>query len=230
MSDAGLGPGGGRNLLIAASANELVASFDDDSYPMDLDFFARAVEICRAVPAASILSAAVYHRGQLVSPAERDAAWVSDFGGGACVYRKSRFLSTSGYVPLPVAYNMEEVDLSLKLHAQEGKILSTRWLRVFHDTDLNHHGDPRITAFSIANLALLAYLRYPLSWWPLGLAQLLSRCSWLFLHGRRRGMLTGLAMIPGYLYRHRRYRERVSGQALRAYRLLRRSPVPVQID
>ena len=37
------GPGGGRNKLVAAARNELIASFDDDSYPMDRDFFARVV-------------------------------------------------------------------------------------------------------------------------------------------------------------------------------------------
>ena len=33
LSDGCIGPGGGRNKLLAASMNELVASFDDDSLP-----------------------------------------------------------------------------------------------------------------------------------------------------------------------------------------------------
>ena len=40
-----IGPGGGRNRLIRAATHELVASFDDDSWPIDQDFFARARSI-----------------------------------------------------------------------------------------------------------------------------------------------------------------------------------------
>src|SRR6266487_4011454 len=35
------GPGGGRNLLLQRAQCPLVASFDDDSYPIDEDYFAR---------------------------------------------------------------------------------------------------------------------------------------------------------------------------------------------
>ena len=60
---------------------------------------------------------------------------------GACVYRRSAFLEAGGYVPLPVAYGMEEVDLALRLHSRGGKILTTPWLRVFHNTDLKRHAE-----------------------------------------------------------------------------------------
>src|SRR5690242_7622295 len=34
-SDKQIGPGGGRNKLVTATQSEFVASFDDDSYPID---------------------------------------------------------------------------------------------------------------------------------------------------------------------------------------------------
>src|SRR5829696_5478485 len=40
-----VGPGGGRNRLVEAAQSEFVASFDDDSYPIDSDYFARALRI-----------------------------------------------------------------------------------------------------------------------------------------------------------------------------------------
>ena len=40
-SNTPVGPGGARNKLIAAARNEIVASFDDDSCPIDVDYFAR---------------------------------------------------------------------------------------------------------------------------------------------------------------------------------------------
>lgn len=223
-SEGSVGPGGGRNKLIAAASNEYVASFDDDSYPIDRDYFARVQELFEKFPEASILYAAVYHKEQNIEPDVQAAEWISDFGGGGCIYRRATFLSTGGYVPLPVAYGMEEVDLALRLHAQGARILSTPWLRVFHDTDLKHHAHPEITAGSIANLALLTYLRYPPWLWGLGIAQCCNRIWWLVRNRRSRGVLTGLFRIPKHLLRYRSYQKVLSTKAVMSYLELRRQP------
>jgi GT2 family glycosyltransferase len=228
-SDQTVGPGGARNKLVAAAKHEFVASFDDDSYPMDADYFARVVTLLERFPEAAILCAEVFQRGDPVALDSKTAEWVSDFAGGACVYRRTIFLTTAGYVPLPVAYGMEEVDLALRLHARGGRILKSRWLRVFHDTDLERHADPRVTAGGIANLALLTYLRYPPSLWPVGLGQCCSRILWLMRHGRWRGIVSGLLMIPSHLRAYRRHRQAIQPNQLRSYLSLRRAPQPEQL-
>ncbi|HEU5460258.1 MAG TPA: glycosyltransferase, partial [Pyrinomonadaceae bacterium] len=220
-----VGPGGGRNKLMNATQFEFVASFDDDSYPIDSDYFARALKLFQKFPDASVVCAAVYHMGESIGLDERSARWSADFCGGACIYRRGAFIQTGGYVPLPVAYGVEEVDLAIRLHSQGGKILTTPWLRVFHNTDLKRHRDPRVTAGSIANLALLAYLRYPVSLWGIGAGQCANRLLWLLRHGRRRGILKGLTMIPAHLRRNRQYRLPVSKRAVKSYLALRRNPV-----
>jgi len=229
LSREQLGPGGGRNKLLQATRCELVASFDDDSYPIDSDYFARARKIFERFPEAALVCASLYQSGESIGLDDRSAYWTADFLGAACIYRRDAFLAAGGYVPLPVAYGMEEVDLALRLHSQGNKILTTRWLRVFHNTDLQHHGDPRVTASSIANLALLAYLRYPVSLWAIGVGQCGNRLLWLLRHGRRRGMWKGLTMIPAHLRAHQRYRLPVSRQTVRSYLALRRAPVAVSL-
>jgi len=224
-----VGPGGGRNKLVAAARFEFVASFDDDSYPIDSDYFERAMRIFEKFPGASLVCAALYQAGESIGLDERSAHWTADFSGGACIYRRKAFLDAGGYVPLPVAYGMEEVDLALRLHSQGGKILTTPWLRVFHNTDLKHHGDPRVTAGSIANLALLAYLRYPVSLWGVGVGQCANRLLWLLRHGRRRGIVKGVTMIPGHVWENHRYRAPVSWSVVRSYLALRRAPVEVSL-
>ena len=224
VSSERVGPGGGRNKLIAAANHELVASFDDDSYPIDSDYFARARQLFDRFPGASIVCASLYHVGEPIGLDERTAQWTADFSGGACVYRRDAFLNAGGYVPLPIAYGMEEVDLALRLHSRGGKILSSAWLRVFHDTDLKRHAEPHVTAGSIANLALLAYLRYPVALWSIGAWQCANRVVWLLRHGRHRGIWRGLTMIPGHLLAHRRFRLTVSQRAVRSYLALRRAP------
>jgi len=225
ISEKRLGPGGARNKLIAIARNDLVASFDDDSYPLDGDYFKRAATVCDRFPHAAIVSAALYHRGEVIEQDTLNARWTADFSGGACIYRRNAFLESDGYVPLPVAYGMEEVDLALRLHAKGDRILSTSWLRVFHDTDLQRHKDPTVTANSIANLALLAYLRYPASLWWIGVGQCLNRVLWLIHHGRWRGVGAGVTMIPNHLRIHKQYRERLGREHVRSYLSLRRAPL-----
>lgn len=222
-----VGPGGGRNKLMNAAQSDCVASFDDDSYPIDSDYFARALKLFEKFPDASVICAALYHTGESIGLDEQRAQWTADFLGGACVYRRGAFLEAGGYVPLPVAYGMEEVDLALRIHSRGGKILTSHWLRVFHNSDLRHHADPRVTAGSIANLALLAYLRYPVSLWGIGVGQCANRLLWLLRHGRRRGILKGLTMIPAHLRANRQHRLPVSKKAVRSYLALRRAPVVV---
>ena len=224
-----VGPGGGRNKLIDASQFEFVASFDDDSYPIDSDYFARARKVFDRFPDVSVICAALYHTGESIGLDDCSAQWTADFRGGACIFRRSAFIEAGGYVPLPIAYGMEEVDLAIRLHSRGGRILTTPWLRVFHNTDLKRHGDPHVTAGSIANLALLAYLRYPVSLWAIGVGQCANRLLWLLRHGRRRGILKGLTMIPAHLRANHRYRSPLSKRAVRSYLALRRAPVAEQL-
>lgn len=227
--DERLGPGGGRNKLVDAAQSEFVASFDDDSYPIDSDYFERAVKLFEEFPDASVICAALYHIGDSIGLDERSAQWTADYAGGACIFRRQAFLDAGGYVPLRVAYGMEEVDLALRLHSRGGRILNTPWLRVFHNTDLRHHADPRVTAGSIANLALLTYLRYPASLWVVGAGQCANRLLWLVRHGRYRGILKGVTMIPAHLRAHHSYRQPLSKRDVRSYLALRRAPVPASL-
>ena len=82
----------------------------------------------------------------------------------------ARFLATSGYVPLAVAYGMEEVDLALRLHEKGGRILRTPGLRVFHDTDLKRHANPAVTAGTckprVAHLPAVSTIAMDCRLWP----------------------------------------------------------------
>lgn len=222
-NSAQVGPGGGRNLAIARAKNPIVASFDDDSYPIDSDYFARLLRLFEIFPDAAVIGSAIFHQGETITPDECTAAWVADFVGCGCAYRRDIFLQTGGYVQLPVAYGMEEADLSLRLHHLGWKILSTPWLRVFHDTRLEHHSSAKVTAASIANQALLTYLRYPAALWWLGAGQCLSRIRWLIQHGRLNGIRRGIVTIPELLWQHQTQRQPLSAQSVRSFLQLRRN-------
>src|SRR5689334_16634881 len=48
-----VGPGGGRNIAIAHANNSIVASLDDDSYPIDKDYFYRLQVLFNTFPKAA---------------------------------------------------------------------------------------------------------------------------------------------------------------------------------
>jgi GT2 family glycosyltransferase len=227
-SDRRMGPGGGRNKLVEAAANDIVASFDDDSYPLDGDYFSRLLESFAARPDAAVIASRIFHRGEPVEEGRREIGLTVHFVGCGVAYRRGEYLATGGYVPLAVAYGMEEVDLGLRLTDARRPIYLSNWLRVFHDTDLAHHASARVTSGSIANIALLVFLRYPPSYWPYGFLQLANRVAWLLRVRRFAGIGSGLARIPGHLWEHRALRRPVSRPGLARFLRMRRHPAPLE--
>jgi GT2 family glycosyltransferase len=214
--------------MMEAVRTELVASFDDDSWPLDRDFFARVQRLADGVDAA-VYCGGVVHRGEPLMDDIPAGQWCADFCGGAAVFRRSCFLRAGGYVPVATAYGIEEVDLAIRLSAMGGLVFQTPWLRVFHDTDLARHADREVTAASIANIGLLTYLRYPRMLWMMGAVQLLRRVVWLVRVGRLDGILEGMGRIPAHIRRFAAYRQTVGVRDLRSYWMKRRRPRRITI-
>lgn len=229
ISQTQLGPGGGRNKIINAAKNNVVASFDDDSYPLDKDYFKRLLILFKKLPHAAIINAAVFHLGELIDSAQYTASFDSNFIGCGCAYQRDIFLQTTGYVALPLAYGMEEVDLGLRLINLNFKIVNTPWLRVFHNTNLEHHNQPQITAATIANQMLLTYLRYPIIYWWLGGLQCLNRIVWSIKNNRVQGILLGIKLIPQLIIKYHSDRAPVSSQALAKYLASRNHFTPINL-
>lgn len=217
-----IGPGGGRNLLLAAARHDIVASFDDDSFPLDPGYFGRLVETFSQRPNAAVIAARIFQRDDCVAEPRDVRTAVADFVGCGCAFRRSAFEAVGGFVPLPLAYGMEESDLALRLHAAGYEIVSDAALRVYHDTDLGHHESAGVTTASLRNLALLAYLRYPPALWWLGGLQVARRAVWLIAHGRLRGLAGGLVTIPAHLRRYRAYRRPLQARDVRGWLAARR--------
>jgi GT2 family glycosyltransferase len=221
VSDELLGPGGSRNRLVAAAKYEWVANFDDDSFPAQVSYFGRVAALIDRFPDAAILSAASHAAEWQTSNIER----VGIFSGCGCVFRKSLFEKLGGFVPLPVAYGMEEVDLSLRTHAAGGLIIHDPLLRVRHEPLPGRVRDhAAISAAVLANTALFPALRFP--WWLLGfgLYQILRRIVWMIQLGEGRSVLPGLRRMPQHLWMQREHRKPVPGRTVFSWQLLRRHP------
>lgn len=218
-----LGPGGSRNRLVEAAEQELVANFDDDSFPQDPGYFARVLELAARFPQAAILSAAN------ASDAPRAVRFSREpmASGCGCVFRKSWFLRTGGFVPLPVAYGMEEADMGLRLHALGGVIVRDDALRVVHDKLPPERIEAELNALVLANTALLPFLRFPVWLWPVGLLQVLQRVRFLLARGWTAGLGRGLCLTPGHLRRHQAWRQVLPTRAVLSWLWLKRTPQPL---
>jgi GT2 family glycosyltransferase len=127
-------------------------------------------------------------------------------------------LQNRGYLPLRYAYGMEEADVALQLLDAGWKILDVPSLAVYHDTQLEHHNTVAINSSHISNTALLAYLRYPISAWPLGMMQVLNRVRYAASVGRWRGIPQGIWQIPYTIWQNRHHRQPVRPETLKLSR------------
>lgn len=222
ISTSPQGPGGGRNKLIKQAQFPIVASFDDDSWPLSQNYFKIATELFASNPNAAVFSAQEIRPSTTLIESKTTITPISSFQNCACLIRREAFLQTQGYLPLRYAYGMEEADVALQLLDRGWQILEAPQLRVFHDTELTHHASPAINAAHITNTALLAYLRYPASYWPLGMAQVLSRVRYAAKVDRWQGIGQGLRQIPGTLWKYRHHRHPVRSETLAHSRQLAR--------
>lgn len=219
-----VGPGGSRNALVNAARNELVASFDDDSFPANGGYFARVMHDAALFPSAAVISAAS-HEAEWREPGFQE---IAVYSGCGCVFRKSWFQKTCGFVPLAIAYAMEEVDLSLQLLAAGGVIAHDPDLRVVHDHPWPTQLDPAVNAAVVRNTALLPFLRYPLWLAPLGVFQVVRHIARLIVTGSVEGLWQGLRQMPVFIRDFRSFRSTVPGRAVLSWLVLKRHPRRVE--
>jgi hypothetical protein len=140
--------------------------------------------------------------------------------------RLSAYRRVRGFIPRPVAYGMEEIDLSMQFFAANWQIYEAGDLRVFHDTELKHHQSPEVTSAAIANTGLYAFLHYPAIAWGIGIAQVANKVAYCIRVGRFRGICSGIFRIPAECYRNRRYRHPVAWPTLKRFLRFRRTGIP----
>jgi GT2 family glycosyltransferase len=226
-SDHRVGPGGGRHRCIQASTQPVFVSFDDDSYPLDEDFFAEVVRLFALYPDTALLAAMITHPWEKPAPKNGVTELVVEFTGCGWAVRRQSYLACPGFVDRPLAYGVEELDLGLQFHAGGFGIRRTNSLRAFHDTTLSHHRNPQQAAAAIQNVALLAWLRYPWSMLGRAVLQMGNMIVDQLRRGRWRGLPAGVLGIPGVLWRFRHLRRPCPAKVVRAYLARRRLPTVI---
>jgi hypothetical protein len=211
------GPGGGRHRCLLACKTPFAVSFDDDAYPVDSDFFATVERLFLQHPRAALLEANIWHRNEPELPRATSLTPIPSYMGCGYAIRLDVYRQMRGYLDRPVNYGMEELDLSLQLFVSGCQMMRAGELRVFHDTDLKHHRSNEITSGSIMNVALYAFLHYPMMASGLAMLQLGNKVAYCLRRGRIGGIIPGLLRIPADCWRNRMYRKPVPLKILQQY-------------
>ena len=144
--------------------------------------------------------------------------------------RVAAYRDIRGYLARPMAYAIEESDVGLQLFVRGWQVFSAEELRVYHDTDRTHHEAAEVTASTITNLALLAFLHYPAMDLGRGAAQVANRVAYSVRRGRIRGVASGVGGIVTECYRNRALRAPIRHEVLMEYLRLRQSEAdPIRI-
>lgn len=136
--------------------------------------------------------------------------------------RVAAYRALPGYLSSPVPYNIEETDFSLQLFSANWAIYKSGELRVFHDTNLDHHRQKEIVAGTISNVVLFAFINYPIILWGYGALQFTNTLLFCVRQGRSSGILRGLAQVPVRCYRHRHDRRPLPVRTILRYLRARR--------
>jgi GT2 family glycosyltransferase len=218
-----LGPGGGRHRCLLACNTPYAVSFDDDSYPVDPDFFSQVEQLFSRHSRAAIFGASIWHRHESEKARTESLILRPCYIGCGYAVRVAAYRQVRGFLPRRIAYGMEERDLSMQLFACGWQIYEAGELRVFHDTDLKHHRSPEVTSGVITNVGLCVFLNYPVIGWGWGFLQLANSVGYSIRMGRIRGICSGIFRIPAECYRNRRYRKPVAWKTLRRFLRFRRT-------
>ncbi|MCF7785954.1 MAG: glycosyltransferase [Prosthecobacter sp.] len=222
-----MGPGGARNRMMQEARYSWVAHFDDDSFPNDIDYFARAWSLITRLPETAVFCASILP----MESHDAQGLWLQAVYPG-CGHLMSRdwFLRTRGYLPIPIAYNLEEVDVGIQLHAMGGRCLQSGELRVFHDHLPPVREDEKTQVGMMINTVLFPLLRYPLPLLPQACGSVMRRLFRLAWRQEWRVITRALCMLPAAIRRYLPQRAPVSTAAAWSWLLLRRVPQRVRVS
>ncbi|MDI1315126.1 glycosyltransferase [Prosthecobacter sp.] len=219
-----IGPGGARNQMMREARCAWVAHFDDDSFPVDADFFARAWRLISRYPETAVLAATILP----MESHDPQGLWLQAiYVGCGHLMNRDWFLRTRGYLPLPVAYNLEEVDVSIQLHDLGGRCLQSGDLRVFHDHPVPVRETEDTQVAMMINTVLFPLLRYPLPLLPQACGSILRRLFRLALKREWRVIQRSLLALPAAMGHYLPVRRPVRTLTAWSWLLLRRVPLRV---
>lgn len=169
VNQTSLGSVKSRDRMLRAATGETVLSLDDDSYPLENDFFAKLPGIFAAHPEVSVITfPELRDDGSYISASKSPQSpghYVSAYPNGAAAMRRGDYLKTAGY-PGCFFHAYEEPDYALQVYALGKAVWFEPLLVIRHHFSLVNRNELRTHHFNARNELWSVWMRCPWPWLP----------------------------------------------------------------
>jgi len=170
VNETGIGSIGSRDRMLRSMTADWVLSLDDDSYPLDVAFFAKVTDVIANHPEVSVFTFPEQRDTEVyASPSktpETPGHYVSAYPNCAALMNRSDYFRVGGY-PTFFFHNYEEPDYALQLCGVGKHVWFEPSLTIRHHLSAanrslirNHHLNARNELWSV-------WMRCPWPWLPI---------------------------------------------------------------
>jgi glycosyltransferase involved in cell wall biosynthesis len=159
-----------RDRLVRAAEADVVVSFDDDSYPLDRNFFSCVKDLFRSHAEVAVFSfPEIRDDGASVNPTKTPSTpphLVSAYANCAAAMRRDVYLQTAGF-PTFFGHMYEEPDFALQCYASGKVVRFEPTLSIRHHVSERQREPIKRHHLNARNELWSVWLRCPWPWLPL---------------------------------------------------------------
>lgn len=170
INEKSLGSIPSRDRMLRLAQGDWVLSLDDDSYPLDMDFFLHAIHLIQAHPRVSAFTFPEQRDGGCyASPTktpDSEGHFVSAYPNCACLMKRDDYLLVGGY-PTFFIHNYEEPDYALQLYEHGKAVWFEPSLIVRHHLSSKNRNNFKTHHLNARNELWSVWMRCPWPWLPI---------------------------------------------------------------
>lgn len=156
-----------RDKMVRLAETDWVLSLDDDSYPLDDSFFAKAEEVIRRRPEVAVFTFPEQRDGEVYPSETKTPAVpghaVSAYPNCAALMNRQEYLDSGGY-PTFFVHAYEEPDYALQVYSRGKLVWFEPSLIVRHHLSAKNRSNLKTHHFNARNELWSVWLRCPMPW------------------------------------------------------------------
>jgi GT2 family glycosyltransferase len=158
-----------RDQMLRVASGDLVLSLDDDSYPVDNDFFEKLHPLFAAHPEAAVITFPELRDDGSFVPASKSpkspGQYVSAYPNGAAAMRRTDYLKTAGF-PAFFFHAYEEPDYALQSYGRGRAVWFDPSVVIRHHYSQANRDELRTHHLNARNELWSVWMRCPWPWLP----------------------------------------------------------------
>jgi GT2 family glycosyltransferase len=170
INEKGQGSIPSRDDMVKRATGDIVMSLDDDSYPLEDDFFARLPNLFERHPEVAVMTFPELRDDGSFVPKNRTpetpGRYLSAYANNAAAMRREAFIACGGYVRFFV-HAYEEPDYALQCYEHLSAVWFEPTLTIRHHFSSTNRNEQRTHHLNARNEFWSVLMRCPFPWLPL---------------------------------------------------------------